>query len=134
LKPGDVVALEGDLGAGKTTLARGLIQALIGAEEPVPSPTFTLVQTYDIPEKQATVWHFDLYRLTATEEVGELGWDEACAEGICLVEWPERAGDNLPEDALWLILEEQGEGRQAVFDGPSPWPERLAVLEGKRAG
>lgn len=133
LRAGDVVALDGDLGAGKTTLARGLIQALTGEGEPVPSPTFTLVQTYEIPAKRATVWHFDLYRLTDPEEVQELGWDEACADGICLVEWPERAGGHLPEDTLWLILEEQGEGRRAVLTGPDPWPERLAGLEGTLA-
>lgn len=124
LRPGDVLALEGDLGAGKTTLARGLIRALFGEEVAVPSPTFTLVQTYESPGS-ACVYHFDLYRLTEAEELLELGWDDALASGIALVEWPERAGDALPESTLWLTLEEEGSGRQATLAGGAEWTERL---------
>ena len=125
LRAGDVVALLGDLGAGKTTLARGLIQAMLGADEPVPSPTFTLVQTYERPGGKAAVWHFDLYRLSHPEELVELGWEDAVADGICLVEWPERAGDSLPDTALWLELTEHGDGRRACFDGNAEWAARL---------
>jgi len=126
LAAGDVLALAGELGAGKTTLARGLIQAALGGCEPVPSPTFTLVQTYE-PEEGSAIWHFDLYRLTDPEELIEIGWEEAMSGGIVLVEWPERAGDALPRETLWLRLEEEGRGRRAVFEGEGDaWQGRLA--------
>lgn len=130
LRPGDVVALYGDLGAGKTALARALIRALPGpdgaAEEEVPSPTFTLVQTYE--RDPAPVWHFDLYRIENPEEVHELGFSEALAEGIVLIEWPERLGALLPPAALSLTLDYDGEGRTARLDGGGDWPARLAEL------
>lgn len=91
---GDVFALHGDLGAGKTCWARGFIRALAGAEIDVPSPTFTLIQTYDTP--RGMVAHFDLYRLKSPEDVLEIGWDDALADGIALIEWPARAGSFLP--------------------------------------
>jgi tRNA threonylcarbamoyladenosine biosynthesis protein TsaE len=114
LKPGDVVALRGDLGAGKTTLARAILRA--AANDPaliVPSPTFTLVEVYDTP--LGTYWHFDLYRLEAPEQVFELGWEEARAEGIVLIEWPERLGPLLPRH-LSVTLEIDGDGRRALLD------------------
>lgn len=131
LAAGDVLALAGDLGAGKTTLARGLIQAALGRAEPVPSPTFTLVQVYE-PADGPSLWHFDLYRLSGPEELVEIGWEEALADGIALVEWPERAGDALPAATLWLRLEEAGGGRRAVFEGEAemwqqPLSERFAA-------
>ena len=125
LRAGDALALEGDLGAGKTTLARGLIQALVDGDEPVPSPTFTLVQAYQAPERGLTIWHFDLYRLSHPDELVELGWEDALAEGLALVEWPERAGDALPESALWVELSEQGDGRVARLIGNGAWRKRL---------
>jgi tRNA threonylcarbamoyladenosine biosynthesis protein TsaE len=101
LRPGDVIALRGDLGAGKTAFARALIHAL-GSPDEVPSPTFTLVQTYDVPIGQ--VWHFDLYRIADPSELTEIGWEDALADGIVLVEWPDRAGDRLPALRLDLTL------------------------------
>ena len=114
LKPGDVVGLKGELGAGKTTLARAILRA--ATDDPaliVPSPTFTLVEVYETPH--GTYWHFDLYRLDAPEQIYELGWEEARAEGIVLLEWPERLGPLLPKH-LSVTLEIDGDGRRALLD------------------
>lgn len=103
LAAGDVVALWGDLGSGKTALVRALVrQALGDAGAEVPSPTFTLVQVYELPA--GPLWHFDLYRIEAPEEVVELGWEEARAGGIAVVEWPDRLGALLPADRLDIRL------------------------------
>jgi tRNA threonylcarbamoyladenosine biosynthesis protein TsaE len=108
LRPGDVLFLQGDLGAGKTVFARALIRALAGdAQLNVPSPTFTLVQTYDTPHGPLS--HFDLYRLKDPEEIYEIGWEEALSGGIMVVEWPERlgthaAGGLAPADRLEIVL------------------------------
>ena len=114
LKPGDVVGLKGELGAGKTTLARAILRA--AADDPaliVPSPTFTLVEVYETPV--GTYWHFDLYRLETPEQVFELGWEEARADGIVLLEWPERLGPLLSKH-LSVTLEIDGDGRRALLD------------------
>ena len=103
-RSGDVIGLGGPLGVGKTTLARDFIEALAGAAREVPSPTFTLVQTYEFDS--ATVWHFDLFRVTRPEEVLELGFEDALAEGVTLVEWPERLGPLLPADRLDVTLDQ----------------------------
>lgn len=127
LKPGDVVALEGDLGAGKTTLARALLRAL--ADDPaleVPSPTFTLVQDYALP--RFPVFHFDLYRIGAAGELDEIGFDEAIRSGAALVEWPERAGAALPRGALTVRLEQGAtpDARRATLLGDAArWAGRL---------
>lgn len=119
LAPRDVVLLYGDLGAGKTTLARAILQALNPSITEVPSPTFTLVQSYDTPK--GAVHHFDLYRLKSETELEELGWDEARAEGIVLVEWPERLGQHIPAGAkiVRLTLMPSTGTRNALIEGLS---------------
>lgn len=117
LAPGDTVLLEGPIGSGKTHLARALIRARLGRPEDVPSPTFTLVQSYDAPG--AEIWHADLYRLTHPDDVLELGLDEAFASAICLVEWPDRLGSHLPSRALRLNFSPEGEGRRVKASGPA---------------
>jgi tRNA threonylcarbamoyladenosine biosynthesis protein TsaE len=102
LQPGDCLLLEGPIGAGKTHFARSLIQSLMLQIEDVPSPTFTLVQTYDVTAGE--LWHADLYRLTALEEIEELGLMEAFDEAICLIEWPDRLAELTPAHALHLEL------------------------------
>jgi tRNA threonylcarbamoyladenosine biosynthesis protein TsaE len=119
LSLGDAVALEGDLGAGKTTLARAVLNAL-GFSETVPSPSFTLVQRYETPG--LSVSHFDLYRIEKEAELEELGLDEALAEGAALIEWPEHAGACLPADALHVQLAVVDETtRRARISGPARW-------------
>ncbi len=114
LKPGDVVGLKGPLGSGTTTLARAILRAAAGDPNLiVPSPTFTLVEVYETP--CGTYWHFDLYRLETPEHIYELGWEEALADGIVLIEWPERLGDLLPRH-LSVTLEVAGDGRKALLD------------------
>lgn len=102
LVPGDCLLLAGPIGAGKTHFARHLIQSLQDFPEDVPSPTFTLVQTYDTTAGE--LWHADLYRLSALDEIEELGLAEAFETAICLVEWPDRLGDLAPGSALHLTL------------------------------
>jgi tRNA threonylcarbamoyl adenosine modification protein YjeE len=130
LRPGDLVGLEGELGAGKTELARAVIRARAGAEVEVPSPTFTLVQPYRLPDLLVT--HADLYRLGAAEEVLELGLDEALVEGAVLVEWPERAGGLLPAERLTLRLAAvPGAGpetRLLTIEAGGEWAARLGDL------
>ncbi|MGE5539178.1 MAG: tRNA (adenosine(37)-N6)-threonylcarbamoyltransferase complex ATPase subunit type 1 TsaE [Gemmatimonas sp.] len=112
---GDVFALSGELGAGKTALARSFISALarregVEAPEDVPSPTFTLMQEYDIGALR--VFHFDLYRLKNADEALELGVEDACSEGVALIEWPDRLGPWLPRDRVDVRLAIVGEGRR----------------------
>jgi len=127
LRKRDVVALQGDLGAGKTTLARGLLRSLAGDPHmDVPSPTFTLVEVYEFPT--IAVWHFDLYRLKQADDVWELGLEQALGEAVSLIEWPERLGSLLPADRLEIRLQAQGEGRRAQLTGSDAWAQRLAAL------
>ncbi len=127
LAPQDVVALWGDLGAGKTSLARAVIQTLLAAEgmrEDVPSPTFTLVQTYEAGS--LPIWHADLYRLSHPDELLELGLEEALENGLLLVEWPDRMEDELPTERLDVDLKEAGDGRVARLTGRGgSWEDRI---------
>ena len=100
LGAGDVLLLDGDVGAGKTHFARALILSLLAEAEDIPSPTFTLVQSYEAPEFE--IWHADLYRLTDVQEIEELGLTEAFDTALCLIEWPDRLADLAPSGALHL--------------------------------
>ncbi|HWA21087.1 MAG TPA: tRNA (adenosine(37)-N6)-threonylcarbamoyltransferase complex ATPase subunit type 1 TsaE [Caulobacterales bacterium] len=115
LAPRDVVFLRGQLGAGKTTLARGLIGAWTGGDEEAPSPTYTLVQTYEGPA--GPLWHLDLYRLKSPEEALELGFEEGLDEALMVIEWPERLGVLTPADRIEIALIPAGAGRIAEVSG-----------------
>jgi tRNA threonylcarbamoyladenosine biosynthesis protein TsaE len=122
LRPGDVVALYGDLGAGKTTLARGILRGL-GFDGDVASPTFPIVIPYE--GLNPALWHVDLYRIDDPGEAEELGLDEALAEGALVIEWPERLGTGLWPQALRLTLARQGEGERALTaEVPAAWGGR----------
>jgi tRNA threonylcarbamoyladenosine biosynthesis protein TsaE len=128
-RPGDILALHGPLGAGKTTLARGFISTRTEITEDVVSPTFTLVQVYNADDDDvgAPIWHFDLYRLKEADEVLELGWEEALSGGISIVEWPDRLGAFLPAGRLDVVLS-GGDGRRARLYGGATWKDRIAVM------
>ena len=130
LRAGDAVLLEGPLGAGKSHLARAVIRARTSPGEEVPSPTYTLVQTYEAHDG-TEIWHADLYRLSGPSEVEELGLLGALDAAICLVEWPDRLGPLAPPGALTVTLAPQGEGRRlsARADGPR-WAGLEALLRG----
>ncbi|MGI4877472.1 MAG: tRNA (adenosine(37)-N6)-threonylcarbamoyltransferase complex ATPase subunit type 1 TsaE [Janthinobacterium lividum] len=121
VRVGDVVALSGTLGAGKTSFARGFLRGL-GFTGEVPSPTFTLVQTYDtVPP----VWHVDLYRLDSPAEADGLGLDDAYDDAVVIIEWPERLGSRLPAEALLIRIDGAGEAtRRLTATVPGSWEER----------
>ena len=126
LRPGDCILLTGTLGTGKTHFARALIQKRLSDSElweDVPSPTYTLVQTYD--DRKSEIWHADLYRLTDPNEIIELGLDEAFDTAITLIEWPDRLGSLTPKGALQITLAMDGDARTltATWDDP-----RLSLL------
>lgn len=127
LKARDVVFLYGDLGAGKTTLARQIIADLCGIDD-APSPTYTLVQLYETTAG-VPLWHVDLYRIEAIGELAELGLDDAFDEAITLIEWPERLGAALPADRLEISIAMTGAGvdtaRKARITGFGNWKDRL---------
>ena len=125
--PGDVIALKGELGAGKTTFARAFIRAR-GSGEAVPSPTFTLVQVYDLAG--GAVWHFDLYRLRQPDDAWELGIEDAFRDGISLIEWPERLGPLLPARRLEVALDfgPTPTARRASLSAGDAWAARLTGI------
>lgn len=125
LRCGDVILLAGDLGAGKTALARGMIRHLSGPEIDVPSPTFTLLQSYDCDP--GPVHHFDLYRIEHTYELLEIGLEDCLGDGICLIEWPDRLGSRTPVSALAIELRIPASGRDIVIGARSgSWHQRLS--------
>lgn len=127
LQCGDKIALNGDLGAGKSTLARAIIHASCEVED-VPSPTFTLVQSYDTKSGDQ-IWHFDFYRLEHEDEAYELAIEEAFENAICLMEWPEKIGSLIPDDTLWLNIEPMNETRRKiVFHAPPDWITRIKTI------
>lgn len=133
LAAGDVITLSGPIGAGKSLLARALIKARLiplGLDEDVPSPSFTLVQSYQAGPLE--IWHCDLYRLSDPDEVMELGLEDAFADALCLIEWPDRLGSDVPDSALSLTLglRSQDEGRDLLLSWTDPaWTDRLASVD-----
>lgn len=122
LKPGDVITLSGPLSAGKTTLVRGLLEAL-GHIGEVPSPSFAIVQPYDA--LTPPVWHVDLYRIDKLSDLDELGLEDIREDGVLIVEWPEHAGSGVWPEALALSLEVDEDGARALtVDVPAAWEGR----------
>ena len=132
IKIGDVIALSGDFGAGKTSLARAIIQSLAGTEIEVPSPTFTLLQEY--PDLPIPIVHYDLNRLRGENELTEIGFAETEAPAAILVEWPDRAGERLPRQSLSIALAVEKSGRRATISGGASWRRRLRLLPLSRPG
>ncbi|MCR6629981.1 MAG: tRNA (adenosine(37)-N6)-threonylcarbamoyltransferase complex ATPase subunit type 1 TsaE [Magnetospirillum sp.] len=127
-RPGDVILLSGNLGAGKSTLARAFVQALTSEDEEVPSPTFTLVQVYEA--EAGDIWHFDLYRLDKPDDAFELGIEDAFHGGISVIEWPDRLGGLTPRRRLEVALSAgASEGsRRATLSSHDQWDDRLKDL------
>jgi tRNA threonylcarbamoyladenosine biosynthesis protein TsaE len=128
-RPGDVICLHGTLGTGKSTLARAFVRALTDPDEEVPSPTFTLVQTYET--EIGDIWHFDLYRLDKPADAFELGIEEAFAEGICLIEWPDRLGRLMPRGRLDVELSagaSEGARRAVLTSHAGAWDDRWGEI------
>jgi tRNA threonylcarbamoyladenosine biosynthesis protein TsaE len=124
LRPGDCIALSGDLGAGKTSFARGILSGLGFAEE-APSPSFALVIPYAPPQLRIPVWHVDLYRLENADEAEELGMDDALFDTALIIEWPERLGARLWPDALKIhISVAPDDARNLTADVPPSWEGR----------
>ena len=123
VRPGDTLLLQGELGAGKTTLARAILAGL-GLEGDAPSPSFALVLDYQPPEVRMPVLHVDLYRLDDAADLAELGLDDPEAGAVQLVEWPERAGADRWPDGLRLTLSREDEGRRLTCLVPPAWEGR----------
>ena len=129
LVPGDILLLEGEIGSGKTHFARSLIQSLMTEPEDVPSPTFTLVQAYETSVGE--IWHCDLYRLGAIEEIEELGLTEAFDDAVCVIEWPEKLGPLTPKSAIKISFKTDPntmDMRHLTLDWSDPkWPQKLRI-------
>lgn len=135
LRAGDVVALEGDLGAGKTRFVRGLARGLGCDESMVSSPTYVLAHEYPSRSGGPTLVHIDAYRMRSSEELESIGWDRMHdGRSVVAVEWPRRIGSALPGSALWVRIEHAGDDRRRVAlewsgdDGGGGWATRLAAL------
>jgi tRNA threonylcarbamoyladenosine biosynthesis protein TsaE len=126
---GDLIALRGDLGMGKTAFARAFIRALTTPDEDVPSPTFTLVQSYD--SAGGPIWHVDLYRLDSPDDALELDLEEAFHDAIVLIEWPDRLGPLLPVDRLDVTLASGAgpDARVALLEARGDWADRLRGMD-----
>ncbi|WHO37208.1 tRNA (adenosine(37)-N6)-threonylcarbamoyltransferase complex ATPase subunit type 1 TsaE [Sphingobium sp. AP49] len=128
VRVGDVIALEGGLGVGKTTLARGLLEGL-GLEGEAPSPSFAIVQPYDVPDVRLPVAHVDLYRLDDVAETAELALDEYLLDSLLIIEWPDRLGDRLWSHALRLNIAFAPDGaRRLTADVPDAWTDRWSQI------
>jgi len=125
--PGDCILMRGQIGAGKSALARAFIRARLGADTDVPSPTFTLVQTYE--HEDVEIWHADLYRLTDPQEVVELGLVDAMEDQICLIEWPELLDDISPAKALDIQLEVLPNAHRATLTYGEHWRNRVRSID-----
>lgn len=125
---GDVIALHGDLGMGKSVFCRSFIRALTTPDEEVPSPTFTLVQQYD--SAAGEIYHYDFYRLEQPDDSLEVGIEESFVDGINLIEWPSKLGSYLPWDCLHITLalgEDEGDSRTLTLESDGPILERLTA-------
>ncbi|WP_342077506.1 tRNA (adenosine(37)-N6)-threonylcarbamoyltransferase complex ATPase subunit type 1 TsaE [Yoonia sp. SS1-5] len=128
LERGDSLLLDGPIGAGKSAFSRALIRARFENDRlEVPSPTFTLVQTYT--HDDGDIWHCDLYRLTHPDEIFELGLEEAVSDSICLIEWPERLGNGAPADGLRLVFSVRDQGHHVAIHAPANWHTRIERLD-----
>ncbi len=128
---GDCILLYGEVGAGKTSFARGFIRELSEVSEEITSPTFTIVQNYPLKtglKNGGHLWHCDFYRLKHRDELYELGLEEAFENGITLIEWPEIMGDDAPKNALKIMLKLENDGRNIELIGNEAWQERLKKL------
>ncbi|MCF2906015.1 tRNA (adenosine(37)-N6)-threonylcarbamoyltransferase complex ATPase subunit type 1 TsaE [Octadecabacter sp. CECT 8868] len=125
-EPGDCFLLRGQIGVGKSSLARSFIRAILGPDVEVPSPTFTLVQSYDYGDVE--IWHADLYRLGDPQEAVELGLVDAFEDHICLIEWPELLGDMVPNTALDIYLEISDDAHLCTITFDETWANRMRVF------
>jgi len=126
IRRGDCIFLKGQIGAGKSTLARAFIRARLGQDTEVPSPTFTLVQVYD--DVECEIWHTDLYRLGDAQEAVELGLIDAMGQHICIIEWPEILENLAPNDGLTIEMSVEENGHLAVLTGDGTWQNRIERL------
>lgn len=126
--PGDCFLLSGQIGAGKSAFCRAFIRARLGTDTEVPSPTYTVVQTYEDTDKSVEIWHADLYRLSDPFELIELGLVDAFDDAICLVEWPELLAEMAPDRAIHITISLKDDKRQAEINASADWAERMGPL------